>query len=265
MKRIFIDQLERRVALKTFPPRRIVSLVPSQTELLFHLGLDEEVAGITKFCVHPEDQFHRKPRIGGTKSLHLEAIAELQPDLVIANQEENEREQIEWLAERFPVWISDVRTLDESLEMIRRVGELVGRPEAAAALAFKLQGEFYRLRQEKWPELRAAYIIWREPMMAAAGKTFIHTMLGYAGFVNAFGRKSRYPEITAEDLKKAAPDIILLSSEPFPFSEKHIASIQEIVPESVIRLVDGEMFSWYGSRLLESPAYFRTLRKELGA
>jgi ABC-type Fe3+-hydroxamate transport system substrate-binding protein len=264
MNRIFVDQLERRVALTAFPPKRIVSVVPSQTELLFYLGLDEEVAGITKFCVHPEAQFQRKPRVGGTKNLHLEEIAQLNPDLIIANKEENELEQIEWLQARFPVWISDVITFDDALEMIRRVGELTGKGEAGAALAFKLQGEFFKLRAEKWPEKRAAYLIWNQPIMAAGAKTFIHSMLRLAGFKNAFGHMPRYPEITDDVLKKANPDYILLSSEPFPFSEKHVEAFHKLCPDSVIRLVDGEMFSWYGNRLLDAPAYIRNLRKEIG-
>jgi ABC-type Fe3+-hydroxamate transport system substrate-binding protein len=263
MKRIFIDQLERRVALTSFPPKRIVSLVPSQTELLFYLGLENEVAGITKFCVHPEEQFRSKPRVGGTKKLHLDEIARLEPDLIIANKEENEREQIEWLQERFPVWISDVVSLDDALEMIRRVGELTGKAEAGAALAFKLQGAFYKLRAEKWPEKKAAYLIWNEPIMAAGSKTFINAMLRQAGFKNAFANMPRYPEITGEDLKKADPDYIFLSSEPYPFAEKHLESFHQFCPNSVIRLVDGEMFSWYGNRLLEAAAYIRDLRENL--
>ena len=263
MKRIFIDQMERRVSLSSFPPQRIVSLVPSQTELLFYLGLEREIAGITKFCIHPEDQFRFKPKLGGTKSLHLDQIAALKPDLVIANKEENEKEQIEWLEERFPVWISDVVKPDDALEMIRRIGELTGKAEAATVLSLKVQGEFSRLRAEKWPAKRAAYLIWNQPVMAAGANTFIDSMLRLAGFKNVFSRHPRYPEITDAELQSANPELILLSSEPFPFSEKHMAHFREICPESVIRLVNGEMFSWYGSRLLEAVRYIRALRKEV--
>lgn len=261
MKRIFIDQLERRITLPSFPPQKIVSLVPSQTELLFALGLQEEVAGITKFCIHPEEWFRTKPRVGGTKALHLEEIAALEPDLIIANKEENEREQIEWLEARFPVWISDVRTIDHAAEMIRRVGELVGKAEAAAALALKIQGQFFQLRNEKWTVKRAAYLIWNDPVMAAGAQTFIDSMLRHAGFKNAFASQPRYPELSPEILKKANPEVILLPSEPYPFSEKHISFFQEICPESVILLVDGELFSWYGNRMLEFPAYIRSFRQ----
>ena len=260
MKRIFIDQLERRVTLASFPPQRIVSLVPSQTELLFYLGLDREVAGLTKFCVHPEEQVRSKPRVGGTKTLHLEQIAALDPDLIIANKEENEREQIEWLEQRFPVWISDVRKVDDAFEMIRRVGEMTGKAENAAALALKLHGDFYQLRNAKWPVRRAAYLIWNQPLMAAGANTFIDAMLRQAGFKNVFGHLARYPEIAEADLQKSDPEVILLSSEPFPFSEKHLGRFHEICPESVIRVVNGEMFSWYGSRLLEAVPYIKELR-----
>lgn len=263
MKRIFVDQLERRVNLSSFPPKRIVSLVPSQTELLFSLGLDQEVAGITKFCVHPDEQFRAKPRVGGTKALHLEEIAALEPDFILANKEENDQEQIAWLEERFPVWISDVRTIDQALEMIRRVGEIVGKAEAAAALSFRLQGQFHQLRNEKWPVKRAAYLIWSGPFMVAAANTFIDAMMRHAGFKNAFAHLPRYPEVGEEALRKAAPEVILLPSEPYPFSEKHLSLFKEICPESVIRLVDGELFSWYGSRMQDFPPYIRTLRKDL--
>lgn len=263
MKRIFVDQMERRVTLPSFPPQRIVSVVPSQTELLFALGLDDEVAGITKFCVHPEAQFRTRRRVGGTKALHLEEIAAIGPDLILANKEENEQEQIEWLQERFPMWISDVRTVDHALEMIRRVGELVGKAEGAAALSFRLQGQFHQLRNEKWTIRRAAYLIWNDPPMVAAANTFIDAMMRHGGLKNAFGHLPRYPKVSPEELENAAPDLILLPSEPYPFSEKHLPFFKEICPESVICLVDGERFSWYGSRMQEFPPYLRKLRQEL--
>lgn len=256
------DQMGRQVTLSA-PPRRIISLVPSQTEFLADLGLEAEVVGITKFCVHPRDWFQSKPRIGGTKTLHFEKIAALQPDLIIGNKEENERAQIEALEKHFPVWMSDIATLDDALDMMRRIGALVGKTEKAEALAAAVETAFRDLSETQKTARRAAYFIWRKPYMVAAGGTFIQEMMGQASLENIFAGRERYPEITLDALKAAAPEVILLSSEPYPFSEKHIEAFREICPDAMIRLVDGEMFSWYGSRLRQAPAYFRTLMESL--
>src|SRR5476651_171659 len=127
---IFNDQLHRPINLPA-PPKRIISVVPSQTELLFYLGLDEEVIGITKFCIHPADKFKQTTKVGGTKDLNINLIKSLQPDLIIANKEENERSQIEELMTICPVWISDISNRDEALDMITQVGQLVGREDNA--------------------------------------------------------------------------------------------------------------------------------------
>ena len=261
----FTDQINRVVTLPSWPPRRIVSLVPSQTELLHGLGLENEVAGITKFCVHPARWFQTKPRVGGTKTLNIKKIEDLRPDLIIGNKEENEQAQIETLAERYPVWMSDVRTLDDAYDMIRRVGELTGKGSEAENLIQKIQAGFvlHRAPSALLRRPSAVYLIWRKPYMAAGGDTFIHEMLGVAGFDNIYASKSRYPEISPEELARAQPGVILLPSEPYPFAEKHMDAIREICPASRIRLVDGEMFSWYGSRLLLAGKYFSELRKSL--
>lgn len=260
-----LDQLQHPLALPAFPPQRIVSVVPSQTELLHALGLREEVVGITKFCIHPAEWFQTKPRVGGTKTLNLEKIAALAPDLIIGNKEENEQEQIEWLRARFPVWMSDIYTLDDALDMIARVGDLCGRQAEARDLLQLIQAQFARLdaRVAAQEPLSAAYYIWRKPFMVAAGNTFVDQMLQRAGFKNVFGHLARYPEILHTQLEMANPDIILLSSEPFPFSAKHVAEFQDICPSARVEIVDGEMFSWYGNRLLESAAYFLELRQHL--
>ncbi len=257
------DQLHRTVVLPDWPPRRIVSLVPSQTELLYDLGLEKEVAGITKFCVRPAGWFQAKPRVGGTKTLNIKKIELLHPDLIIGNKEENEQTQIEILAERYPVWMSDVRTLADAYDMIRRVGELTGKDREAGNLIQKIQAEFARSPSTVLRRPSAVYLIWRKPYMAAGGDTFIHQMLCEAGFDNMYASRQRYPEISPEELSRAQPEVILLPSEPYPFAEKHIAAIREICPRSRIQLVDGEMFSWYGSRLLDAGKYFSELRKSL--
>ncbi|MVT08060.1 helical backbone metal receptor [Chitinophaga tropicalis] len=257
------DQLGRQVVIP-FPPRRIVSLVPSQTELLYHLGLNSEVVGITKFCRHPEQWFREKTRIGGTKQLHLDAIKALRPDLVIANKEENERWQVNELMESCPVWVSNIHNLQEALEMIRGVGAITGKAEAAEEIAGTITQRFSSLAVwEGAAPLRTAYFIWKDPWMVAGGDTFIHTMLETCGLSNVFGGMSRYPEITIEQLQAADCQLVLLSSEPYPFAEKHAAMLREQLPGTQIMLVDGEMFSWYGSRLLEAPGYFSRFMEEV--
>lgn len=252
-----VDQLGRQLVLDAIP-KRIVSVVPSQTELLFDLGLDAEVVGITKFCIHPEAQFRKKTRVGGTKSLHLDRIAALEPDLILANKEENEKAQIEALMQRYPVWVSEVTGLEDALEMIRGVGRIVGRTETALPLSRSVEQAFNALPQHK-TRLRAAYFIWNEPLMVAGGATFINEMMQWAGLDNVFAEAPRYPEIRPEQLRAAAPQVVLLSSEPYPFKEKHLERFKQWLPDSVVKLADGELFSWYGSRLLHAPPYFTNL------
>ncbi|MBG8552218.1 ABC transporter substrate-binding protein [Hymenobacter sp. BT594] len=252
--------MNRRVAVP-FPPQRIVSLVPSQTELLFDLGLGNRVVGVTKFCLHPAEARKQAEVIGGTKNFHFAAIDALQPDLILGNKEENYQEGIEQLAARHPVWMSDISNLPDALDMIRRVGLLTGCPEAAAELAASIDTSFEALPLPANTET-AAYFIWRAPYMVAAGGTFIDDMLTRAGYENVFGQVTRYPEVSAEQLQAAAPQHILLSSEPYPFSEKHLAEFQAICPTASIRVVDGELFSWYGSRLQHSAVYLRQLRAQ---
>lgn len=252
------DQMGRRVAVP-FPPQRIVSLVPSQTELLFDLGLRENVVGVTKFCIYPTEARTKATVIGGTKNFNFEKIAALKPDLIIGNKEENYQAGIEQLAANYPVWLSDISNLPEALDMTRRVGLITGAREKAAAMAAEIVAAFEALTINTTP-VSAAYFIWRKPFMAAATGTFIDDMLRRAGFVNAFADCSRYPEVSAEQLAAANPARILLSSEPYPFGTKHIAEFQEICPNAKVEIVDGELFSWYGSRLLKSAAYFSRLR-----
>jgi len=250
--------MNRRVVIP-YPPLRIVSLVPSQTELLHDLGLSKQIAGVTKFCVHPADARHKATVIGGTKNFDFAKIASCQPDLIIGNQEENYKEGIEQLATKYPVWMSDISDLPAALRMIKQVGLITGKPHLANPLAAEIAQSFDSLNAST-PAVSAAYLIWRKPYMAAATGTFIADMLRRAGFTNVFASQLRYPEVTADQLAKAAPERILLSSEPYPFADKHIAEFQQLCPAAKIEVVDGELFSWYGSRLRKSAAYFSQLR-----
>lgn len=259
----FTDQLQNAIFLVE-KPKRIISLVPSQTELLFDLGLENEVVGVTKFCIHPKEKVKIKTKIGGTKNFNFDAIDALQPDLIIGNKEENNQEGIEKLREKYPVWMSDIFSLEDSFDMIRKVGKLTGTSENAIEIAAKTEAAFAALPQPE-KKISAAYFIWKNPYMAAGRNTFINDMLHRCGFENVFANAERYPEISIEMLQKTRPEVILLSSEPYPFQEKHFAEFQEICPEAKVMIVDGEMFSWYGSRLLKAPAYFQKLLASISA
>ncbi len=252
-----IDQLGRTTTYP-YPPLRIVSLVPSQTELLFDLGLRNQLVGVTKFCTQPHYARHSAAVIGGTKNFDFAKIKSARPDLIIGNKEENYEQGIQQLAQHYPVWLSDIADLPGALLMIRQIGTITGKAHLAEPLAAEIANSFAAL-STTFSSIPAAYFIWRKPYMVAAGGTFINDMLSRAGFRNVFDGLGRYPEITAEQLRAAAPERILLSSEPYPFAEKHMAEFQEICPAAKIQVVDGELFSWYGSRLRLSPAYFRQL------
>lgn len=259
---VFTDQLNRTVDIAD-TPKRIISLVPSQTELLHDLGLDAEVVGITKFCVHPESWFRTKERIGGTKNLHLEKISALQPDLIIANKEENSREQVDELAKRFPVWVSNVQNLGEALQMVRSIGALTGTAQKAEDLADRIEKAFEELDVPEF-HLRTAYLIWKDPYLTVGGDTFIHHLLGKAGFQNLYAGLERYPETSISALQELNCEVLFLSSEPYPFDQKHLDELQALLPHTRVVLADGEFFSWYGSRLLLAPAYFRQLHRQIG-
>jgi ABC-type Fe3+-hydroxamate transport system substrate-binding protein len=252
------DQLGRTIQIN-YPPKIIISLVPSQTELLFDLGLDEEVVGITKFCIHPADQFKRRAKIGGTKQLNIEKIRSLKPDLIIGNKEENEQEQIALLMQEFPVWMSDIYDLKDALNMIKSIGELVGKETEAVLMANEMEASFAQIEWSflgKSPK-KAVYFIWKDPYMVAGEQTYIHEMLKYVGLENVI-QQPRYPAISASEIKDLNPEVVLLSTEPYPFKEKHVQYFKELWPKAIVRLVDGEMFSWYGSRLLKAVPYFKS-------
>lgn len=247
--------MDQQITLPALP-QRIISLVPSQTELLFDLGLEERIVGLTKFCIHPKGKVKQKAIIGGTKNFRFDVIDRLQPDLIIGNKEENYKEGIEQLQQKYPVWMSDIYTLSDALQMMLRFGEITGTEQKAGELISKIETGFSCLKPAT-PPIKVVYFIWRKPYMAVGNNNIIDHILQRCGFKNAFSELARYPEISPEQLQKADPQVILLSSEPYPFKDKHIAEFRDLCPKAQIRIVDGEMFSWYGSRLLHAPAYLQ--------
>ncbi len=252
----------RRVSFN-YPPKRIISLVPSQTELLYDLGLKNEVIAQTIFCIHPKEMHESKLKIGGTKKLKMDLIKSLQPDLIIGNKEENEQQQIEELMLEFPVWMSDIKDLKDALIMIEQVGVLVGKTEEANKIAENIHLDFEDLLVQTETK-KCLYLIWRAPWMAAGNDTFINDMMKRMGLINVVSNEfARYPQLTNENLLELNPELILLSSEPYPFNEKHIEELKSFLPKAKVLLVDGELFSWYGSRLLKSVKYFNNLMSEM--
>ena len=239
---------------------RIVSLVPSITETLFDLGLTtDEIVGRTKFCIHPKDYVDKIEIIGGTKNLNIDKIKSLKPDFIIANKEENIKEQVEELMKDFKVLVTNVETLEDNYYLIKQFGHLFGKEEKAQFFNLKTYEAFDSKKSEK--RLKVAYLIWKNPYMTIGGDTFISRILEELGFENLFNNQKRYPEIQLEDLKSA--DLIFLSSEPFPFKEKHIAEIQEVCKNQKIKIVDGEAFSWYGTHIAKCGEYYRELLKNI--
>ncbi|HTE25791.1 ABC transporter substrate-binding protein [Flavitalea sp.] len=264
----FTDQAGRSVEIKS-PPTKIISLVPSQTELLFDLGLDESVIGITKFCIHPDHWFRTKHRVGGTKNPNLQLIYQLQPDLIIGNKEENRKEDIDILAENFPVWLSDINNLDDALQMIDVISRITATTDKGQLIIINIRDSFGKQSQSSEQhrssnqKFKVCYLIWQDPYIAVGNNTFIHSMMQECGFENVFAHESRYPTTTAEAITAKNCDFIFLSTEPYPFTEKHVKEIKSLFPGSIVMLVDGELFSWYGSRLTRSAPYFQTLINKL--
>lgn len=239
---------------------KIISLVPSITELLFDLGLESQIIGRTKFCIHPNPQVKEIQQFGGTKNLHIDKIIAAKPDLIIANKEENLKAEVEALQQLFEVLVTDIADLEANNEMVLDIGKRTDAKDRAQEIVDEILYEFSQL--SIYPEKPSVlYLIWKEPLMSIGNDTFIHQMLNYAGFRNICSEATRYPEVIADSTLN--PNFIFLSSEPFPFKEKHMAEIQAKFPKSKCVLVDGEMFSWYGSRMQRAPRYFTELRKNL--
>jgi ABC-type Fe3+-hydroxamate transport system substrate-binding protein len=259
------DQCGREVHLPSYPPKRIISLVPSQTELFFDLGADDLLVGRTRFCIHPMNSVKQIVKIGGTKDLNMGRIYDLKPDLIIGNKEENEKNQIEQLQLQHPVWLSDIRSLNAELDMITALGHLLDKAAEAKALSDSKK-KFWAKMSTQFKPLHGSkilYLIWNNPIMAVGADTYIHFMLEACGFKNVLFDVERYPILDEKKLMELTPDFLFLSSEPYPFKEKHFLFFQALLPNTQILSVDGEFFSWYGSRQLHLRDYPQYLLEQL--
>ena len=253
-----VDQLNHTVRLDKLP-RRIVSLVPSQTEFLSYLGLDKEVVGITKFCVHPQEWYRSKKRVGGTKTVDLDIIRELSPDLIIANKEENDKETVQLLRAEFNVYVSDIYTFEDVYDMMIQLGRLTGNELKVEELVYQIKREILDIPKFTGKVL---YFIWEKPYMVAGPNTFIGHVLAWLDFENAIVEQdARYVELDEEMIRELSPDYLLLSSEPYPFKQEQKEKIEKTT-QIKAELVDGEIFSWYGSGMLRMKHYFTQLKKE---
>ena len=258
------DQLNRTVNFSN-TPQRIISLVPSQTELLCDLGLEDSIVGITKFCVHPARLKSSKKIVGGTKQIHIDKIKALQPDIILCNKEENTEAIVAACEQICNVHVSDIFEIEDCLEMIDQYGSIFNKEDESKRLQSQIQNELLSFQEyiKQHAIKRVSYFIWKDPWMVAAKNTFVDYMLRINKFENIFGELERYPEVNLNQLKSLNPELILLSSEPFPFKVLHVQEFQNVFPYAKIIIVDGEMFSWYGSRLKKAFNYFKDLRNNL--
>ena len=257
------DQLHREIILEKIP-LRIISLVPSHTETLFDLGLGDNIVGITKFCVHPKHLSSEKTIVGGTKKVNYKKIKDLQADLIIANKEENTENMVYELEEIAPTYVSNVFSIGDTLKFILDMGKLCDKLENAKKLVEEIENSLKNFKNniEEYPARKVVYFIWTKPWMVVGGNNYINEILELNKFENIFDSADRYPEIYVEYLSDLNPELILLPSEPFPFKKSHIKELKEHLDAKFL-LVDGEMFSWHGSRLLKALPYFESLHKIL--
>ena len=242
-------------------PQKIISLVPSLTELIVDLGLKEQLIGRTRFCVHPKPEIEDIEIVGGTKNPRLDKIEELEPDIIIANKEENKKEHIDALREKFYVYLTDIATIEDALITIHELGKELGTLDDAKQLSSDIQSAMEDIPNEK--TLRTAYFIWKDPWMTIGNDTYIHDVMNHWNLDNVFANQTRYPRVDFYDVAEKDPELILLSSEPYPFKEKHIAEVKQACPNARVLLVEGEWFSWYGSHMLHSFKRLNIWRKAI--
>lgn len=247
---------------------KLVSLCPSLTELVFDLGAGESLVGRTKFCVHPAEKVEAVEKVGGTKNPKIDRIIELAPDLVLMNEEENRVEDAAALRSAgIRVHSSMPRTAADTAAMVRAIGIALVRPREAESIAADIERRADRVRRDagRYPPVRYACLIWRDPIMTVNDDTFIAGLLSLPGGQNVFGeRDDRYPTITPQELHDADPLRVFLPNEPFPFKSTHADELAGLsrLPRDRFRLVDGELISWHGSRTPKGIDYAEGILRE---
>ncbi|WP_224484769.1 ABC transporter substrate-binding protein [Robertkochia aurantiaca] len=259
---ILTDQVGREVSLPG-TPGRIISLVPSLTEALCDLKLADQIVGRTRFCLHPRAMLSHVPVMGGTKKINPEKIRRARPDIILCNKEENTFKMVGELEKIAPVHVSDVSTVDDALELFRHYGDIFKKEEEAENLIERISNKRSKLLDDNGQKSkRAAYLIWKEPWMLAGKGTFIDHMMGLCGLHNVI-QQQRYPAIDIHEIKATAPEVVLLSSEPYPFRTRHLHELKKYFPDSRILLVDGSYFSWYSGRIADAFNYFTQIQSVL--
>jgi len=257
---IFKDDLGYQVMIPD-QPRRIISLCPSITETLFELGAGKQVAGLTSYCIHPYKKTKKKTKIGGPRNPDIPGILDLDPDLVITSREENRQEDVDILRKKLPVITFDVKSIESSRNMILKLGLITWRLKPAMNYVQKLD-KLLHIKAPLHEAYSVLYLVWKDPWMAAGHGNYICDLMKSQGFINVLPEHSRrYPVIHPAEIVQ--PDFIFLSSEPFPFNSEHLEETSIIFGGTKTVLVDGEMFGWYGTRIIRAIPYIRALRKKI--
>jgi ABC-type Fe3+-hydroxamate transport system substrate-binding protein len=238
----------------SLPARRVISLVPSLTETVCDLGVSGRLVAVTRFCVSPADELQFVPRVGGTKNPDLEQIARHEPDLILANGEENRSEDIDWLSQRFEVYLSRPTTLPDAAKVVRDVGHRLGVEDETESLLLEIEAQLAYaevMNLDRQP-IRVFYPIWKQPWIGVNRNTYVHDMLTRAGAINVCAtRESRYPVVALTELGDLAAELVLLPSSPFAFSADHrreLMNDRTFGRNVPILMVDGRNFCWHGSR-----------------
>ncbi len=261
----YIDATGRALLLP-HTPQRIISLVPSLTELLDDMGMERQLVGITRYCVHPPHYKVTKTIVGGTKKVKFDQIKALKPDFILCSKEENTSEMVAELEKIAPVYVSDVNSLQDALDLIKELGLLFDRRTQAAHIIDKINFRLHEFQQtiKDTRIKKVAYFIWANPWMVAASNTFIDDMLRICRFENAYAKYDRYPEIKIKRMRIIAdPEILFFSSEPHDFTDDEVYEVLRSNKKVLTIYVDGQYFSWYGSRLIKAFDHFMQIHKKI--
>jgi len=267
---VVVDALGEELILPRLP-QRIVSLVPSITETVIDLGASARLVGITTYCTHPQSVVASIPKVGGTKGFSFRKIDSLTPDLVIANKEENRKQQIEKLRKKYPVFVTYPRTVEDAIKMVADLGVLT----ATSAMASKFIATCQQLlaaigNSALGRPLRTGCMIWRDPWMAAGADSYASALLGRVGFTNVYNLSAgRYPETSLQTVFERNPDVIILPDEPYEFGEQDKQEVESFFSErgkSIrVLLMDGSYLTWFGTRTLKGLRHLRQVKSKLCA